>query len=290
MDGLSPGEYISLGGLTAGEPNVDQISVLAYLFDVQFKVFVGDGIRVRLDSVVIGPQAANQISLICYPVSGKSHFGLVFGENISGPRLTFSQFSDFLGQSLTVADVGPCDARHVVSTELFGVHKTIFPRGTSRDVVIMHSLPSHSQDRLRELFPALRFSFNEEFCCTGHPMGRAISIAHRRLLDNIVATKYDSSVSVYEISGGTSGLIKGVINDFVPPVLVTVGREEWSLVFEDHEIDLAIIGRNSRPPLAQVLPGDMVFNMRVVCGWFEYYEQATHMGIVECRTGRNLFS
>ena len=45
---------------------------------------------------------------------------------------------------------------------------------------------------------------------------------------------------------------------------VMVGQEEWSLVFEDHEIDLAIIGRNYRPPLAQVLPGDMVFNMRVV--------------------------
>ena len=62
---------------------------------------------------------------------------------------------------------------------------------------------------------------------------------------------------------------------------VTVGQEEWSLVLEDHEIDLAIVGRNSRPPLAQVLPGEMILNMRVVCGWFAYYEQGTHMGVVE---------
>ena len=61
---------------------------------------------------------------------------------------------------------------------------------------------------------------------------------------------------------------------------VTVGQEEWSLVLEDHEIDLAIVGRNSRPPLAQVLPGEIIFNMRVVCGWFAYYEQGTHMGVV----------
>ena len=41
------------------------------------------------------------------------------------------------------------------------------------------------------------------------------------------------------------------------------------------------MGRNSRPPLAQVLPGEMILNMRVVCGWFAYYEQGTHMGVVE---------
>ena len=117
-----------MGGLNSGEPSVDQISIIANRLDIQFDVFVGDGVRVRQDPVIVGPHAASRISLICYPVAGESHFGLVFGENISGPRMTSSQFSDFSGQTHTILDVGRCENHLFWAAILVCEHVTIFAR------------------------------------------------------------------------------------------------------------------------------------------------------------------
>ena len=111
---LYPSDDVTLSDLNSGEPSVDQMSVLAQILDVQFEVFVGNGVYVRQDPAIIGPHIAGRISLICYPVAGESHFGLIFAEEYSGPRMTSLQFSNFLGRVFTALDVGRCGCDRVV--------------------------------------------------------------------------------------------------------------------------------------------------------------------------------